>query len=356
MKKTFKGIFVLMALVLLVPLQASAQGTLGEANITPETTMREIRDNPSIIGSGVFTREYEQDCEIFPDLWMDRPLREYVGEAADETSAAALNRVVENYNKGVKITYQLYTDEEVAQDPTCAHAQLFYFPAENPNGKYAIVIGGNTLLTSGEIREGMATATRLNDLGYTAFVLRYRIGDEAAHDAPVKDLVRAVDFITVNADVFGVKKEDYAIFGFSSGGQIAGVFASAEYGWQRFGVQKPGALLLAYPVNSFFEAKGLWKTWIEPYADGQRYIDLDVSSLVTPDYPPVYHWQGRNDLVLGLICAPAQGNALECALKKNGVPSKYVLYANAPHAIGLGEGTDAEGWVDDAAAFWEETT
>lgn len=26
---------------------------------------------------------------------------------------------------------------------------------------------------------------------------------------------------------------------------------------------------------------------------------------------------------------------------------------NAPHAIGTGTGTDAEGWLEEAAAFWD---
>ena len=35
---------------------------------------------------------------------------------------------------------------------------------------------------------------------------------------------------------------------------------------------------------------------------------------------------------------------------------KEVVYDHAAHGIGLGRGTAADGWLDEAAAFWEEQT
>lgn len=32
------------------------------------------------------------------------------------------------------------------------------------------------------------------------------------------------------------------------------------------------------------------------------------------------------------------------------------VYDNAPHSISTGRGTAADGWLDEAAAFWEEQT
>jgi len=36
----------------------------------------------------------------------------------------------------------------------------------------------------------------------------------------------------------------------------------------------------------------------------------------------------------------------------NEIPYEYHLYEKAQHGISLGIGTEAEGWVDKAAAFW----
>ena len=52
----------------------------------------------------------------------------------------------------------------------------------------------------------------------------------------------------------------------------------------------------------------------------------------------------------------AQGPALERALQQSNVTHLYRVYDNAPHAIGAGKGTDAEGWLNDAVAFWEAQT
>jgi len=49
-----------------------------------------------------------------------------------------------------------------------------------------------------------------------------------------------------------------------------------------------------------------------------------------------------------------EGPVLEKALTQNDVPHIYHVYKNAPHAVGAGKGTDAEGWLNEAIAFWEE--
>ena len=41
------------------------------------------------------------------------------------------------------------------------------------------------------------------------------------------------------------------------------------------------------------------------------------------------------------------------ALEKHHVPCKEVLFPNATHGVGTGAGTDADGWMLDAANFWE---
>ena len=71
---------------------------------------------------------------------------------------------------------------------------------------------------------------------------------------------------------------------------------------------------------------------------------------------PVYHWYGKNDVTLAKMYTPAQGRVIEKALVKNGVPHIFHHYNNAPHKIGPGRGTDAEGWITEAVAFWESQT
>ena len=350
MKKTAA---LLLAAMLALPAMA-------QEPITPQTTMREIRQNPAVQASGLYTdiHTWERDLAWFKNTHNNETLEEVVGSGSAASCAAGLNLLIQNYESGTQITYKLYSPEEIAAQPSRDHAELYYFPADTPNARYAVVLSGNALYYSGELRGGVSTAWELHEQGYAVFVLRYRIGREAGNNAPMDDLGRAIQFITANAETFGVQPEGYALLGYSSGGQIAGLFASDSdtLGHKAYGVSKPGALLLGYPVNNFFELKPVWGLLIDPYADGPRYFDYNVSDYITPDYPPVYHWYGKNDVTLAKMYTPAQGRVIEKALVKNGVPHIFHHYNNAPHKIGPGRGTDAEGWITEAVAFWESQT
>lgn len=48
-----------------------------------------------------------------------------------------------------------------------------------------------------------------------------------------------------------------------------------------------------------------------------------------------------------------QGLGLDEALEESGVMHQLVIYDHAPHGSGNGAGTDAAGWLYDAASFWE---
>ena len=254
------------------------------------------------------------------------------------------------------MTFPLYTAEEIAQDTSRDGVELYYLPAEGEqaNQKYALVIGGNAIVVSAEIREGISTAWNLHEMGYPVFVLRYRIGMKASNNAPLQDVVRAVQYITEHAGQFGVQAEDYAIVSYSSGGQIAGLFGTDAVGYKNYGLPKPGAMLLGYPVNTFLEFKPVYNILLDPGVCKQRYYKMTLSDYITPDYPPTYHWYGKNDLTLMTMCWSAQGPVLEKALARNHVTHIYHVYDDAPHAVAAGKGTDAEGWLNEAAAFWEE--
>ena len=99
---------VLMLGVLAVPASA--------ASITPQTTMKEIRDDPDIKASGLYTYTYvwERDCEMFSTSRDDETLTEVVGKTSAEACAAGLNYLAQVYHDGTRVTYPLYSEEEIA--------------------------------------------------------------------------------------------------------------------------------------------------------------------------------------------------------------------------------------------------
>ena len=357
LKRVLASALLLVTLLTLPARAAQASGAKGEANITPDTPMAKIRSNPSVMGAGLYTYNQEQDTPRDIRKWKDTTLREYVNDCTAEDCAKGLNRMIENYNSGIQITYKLYSPEEIAAQPSRDHAELYYFPADTPNARYAVVLSGNALYYSGELRGGVSTAWELHEQGYAVFVLRYRIGREAGNNAPMDDLGRAIQFITANAETFGVQPEGYALLGYSSGGQIAGVFGDAEKGWQKYNVPKPGALLLAYPINNFWLAKPAYTALLDVDDWMQKhYYDYTLSKLIAPDYPPVFLWYGKSDHILKLFGFDQQGPALQSALEIDGVPHEEKVYEDAGHGIGIGLGTEAEGWLNAAVAFWKKVT
>ena len=333
------------AALLLAGLPVEASAASGHLTVTPDTLVSDLRADPTFAASGVWT-------------WQSAPeagttLSDYVGANMAQDSADALNDLADTYEAGTQVTYKVYSPEEIAADATRDGVELYYWPSEVPGSKFVVVMSGNVLNKTSNMSEGYATAWRLHQMGYAAFVLRYRVFLKAKDNAPVADLGNAIRFITTHADQFHVQPENYALLGYSSGGHLAGVFSGDELGYKHYGVPKPGALLLGYPINNFFEYKPVYHAAIDPFVLEGRYYELNISDCVTDDYPPVYHWYGENDYVFPLLCYPAQRPALSRALEKHHVPCKEVLFPNATHGVGTGAGTDADGWMLDAANFWE---
>ena len=258
-----------------------------EGRITTDMTMKEIRSDPAIAGSGVSTYcKGDADSLALRRLYENKTLLGYVGETTAQDSADGLNIVIENYEAGKQVTWQVYSPEEVAADSSLGCVQLFWFPGTNADGKYALVVGGNAAMKSGDLNEGIAVAAKLNEMGYSVFVLRYRILWDISNNGPLQDLGRAVQFITNHAQQFGVQPENYALVGFSSGGQLCGLFSSDKrYGYKAYDVPKPGALLMGYPVNDFAEIKPVYHAVMDPASCRWRYYWSDISGGITPDFP-----------------------------------------------------------------------
>ena len=180
---------------------------------------------------------------LMVERWKNKTLHDYFGNTDRESGIAALNLIIDNYNKGVKVTYQVYTPEEIEQNSSLGCVQLFYYPAETPGAKTAIVIPGNALTITSEMGEGGSTAYELHKRGYAVFVLRYRTFLDLGDNAPLQDLARAVQLVTSLDEELSIQTQDYALVGYSSGGQLAGVFANKERGYGHYGVARPGVLL-----------------------------------------------------------------------------------------------------------------
>ena len=103
-----RGLAAIAAGTALACLLAAPAAALGQPNITPETTIGELRDNESIIASGFNTMDLSAYWPEQPWEYRDWTLAEYVEDSAPH-AAAGLNLLIENYNSGVQVTVPIDT-------------------------------------------------------------------------------------------------------------------------------------------------------------------------------------------------------------------------------------------------------
>jgi acetyl esterase/lipase len=158
----------------------------------------------------------------------------------------------------------------------------------------------------------------LSKRGYNAFALIYRPGAQTA----CEDLARAVAYLHGHADELGVSMDGYSLWGGSAGGRMS-------------------AWLGAYGTEAFGEA-----ACPRPAACIVNYTGL---SEVTGAEPPTYSAVGTAD---GIADWRTMQSRIE-GIRANGTDAEIEVFDGLPHGFGLGTGTVAEGWIDNAVAFWE---
>lgn len=235
------------------------------------------------------------------------------------------NKTVEiaNYFKshaenGETIFYNIYTDEEKAADPAKQDTGLFFFRGE-PGERFAICNAGGGFAYVGAMHDSFPHALELSKNGYHAFALIYRPGAQTA----CEDLARAIAFIFDHADELEVNTDCYSLWGGSAGGRMTAYLSS--YGTEAFGeasYPQPGAAIIQYTGYS-------------------EYTEND---------PPTYLCVGENDGIASWRVMQDRADAMKLA----GIDTEFHCYSGLGHGFGLGTGTVAEGWINDAIAFWEK--
>lgn len=199
--------------------------------------------------------------------------------------------------------------------------------------------------------EGKPIAKLLNEKGISVFILYYRVKKKAIYPAPMDDLARAVREILDRAEEYHVDTAGYSVWGGSAGGHLAASFGTENMGYLKYGLPKPGTLVLSYPVISMLKElthMGSHDLLLGKDANEEKERFASVEQHVTKDYPPTYIWCGDADDVV----PPENTMLMVRALEEAGVPVEYDIFPNVGHGTGPGTGTAAQGWVDKAASFW----
>lgn len=200
--------------------------------------------------------------------------------------------------------------------------------------------------------EGYPYARKLNIMGYHAVVVYYHVKELARFPAPQDDLARAVREILDHKDSWKLDTDRYSVWGSSAGGHLAACFGTDSMGYSKYGLPKPGAMILTYPVVTMdSKTHAGSRNFLLGNAPSPELVALtSVEQQITPNYPPTFLWWGDADGTVD----PDNSRMLLAALQKNHVPCVHREYHGVDHGIGIGKGLPCEGWFEDAVSFWQQ--
>jgi len=219
-----------------------------------------------------------------------------------------------------------------------------YLPAADKATGAAIVIfpgGGYQHLSM--VNEGSTIATWLAGNGITAFVVKYRLGQDGYHHpAEMDDGQRAVRFVRTYAPAWKIDPARIGIIGFSADGHLATTLAthfdpgdSAAPDFIDRASSRPDLQILLYPVvtmsNEATVHQGSRTFLLGPNAPDDLKLLLSAELHVTADTPPAFICHSTQDHTVPV----ANSDDYVAALEKNNVPVVYLRGPYGGHGFGL---------------------
>lgn len=300
----------------LVTLSEGGDGIFEE--YTKDMTVGEIKSDPAFGECGRLL--FPMDRTVTDDMTLEdissSSIYVWYNYIDVNETVAIVNRLKADAEAGKQIFYSIYSDDEIEADPSRADTGLFYFRG-NPGEKFAVMNAGGGFLYVGAMHDSFPHALEVSRMGYNCFALIYRSDD------PYTDLARALGFIHDHAAELEVDPDGYSLWGGSAGARMAATLGNADVPAQ-FGISDVGqaaAVIMQYT----------------------GYTSVSRSDA------PTYVCVGTSD---GIANWRTMKQRLE-TLDGYGIPTEFHSYEGLPHGFGLGTGTIAEGWINDAVAFWE---
>jgi acetyl esterase/lipase len=289
------------------------------AALTVESTIGDVLSHPAFAG---FARL------LLP--WADRSydpamrLREvgsllpYHTQVSPSVVVASLNRMIDDAAAGQTIHYDIYSEAQKREVPSRRNVGLF-FVRGRAGAPFALIAPGGGFAYVGALHEGFPYATAIAAHGMNAFVLTYRVGQGGR--IATEDMAAALSWIVRNADALGVASSGYALWGSSAGARMAALIGS--HGAAQFGgdaVPPPATVVMLYTGHG------------------------DVGAAEPATFVAVGERDG--------IAPPAMMERRVAAVRATGADVEYHRYPGVAHGFGLGTGTSASGWIEDAIRFW----
>ena len=216
--------------------------------------------------------------------------------------------------------------------------EVFLVPSPDQPTPAVLVCPGGGYSKLAYNKEGTEIAAWLNELGVSAFVLKYRVpGDRAG---ALADAQRAMGIIRQRAAAWKVDPSRVGVLGFSAGGHLAASVSTrySDRGYERVdGADdqpcRPDFTVLVYPA---YLATGKYTVVPEVPVDGQT--------------PPAFIVQTQDDTHY-----IDSSIAYYTALKDAGVPAELHLFPVGGHGYGMRPSKNAVSTWPNLVARWLDT-
>jgi acetyl esterase/lipase len=215
------------------------------------------------------------------------------------------------------------------------------WPADSKlsNGAGLIVCPGGAYRILAYDKEGTEIAAWLNSLGYSAFILQYRIPDKK--EGALQDAQRALRVVRQNASRLKIDPGKVGIMGFSAGGSLS-ARTSILFGKKTYSPVdaadslscRPAFAMLIYPA----------------YLDQGENRSLTPELKLTKETPPIFIFQTADD---------SYGNSalvMTTALRDAKLPVELHYLPAGGHGYGLRPGSLAAKTWPELAAEWLQRT
>lgn len=202
-------------------------------------------------------------------------------------------------------------------------------PANDKKNNKAIIVcpGGGYVRLAAE-KEGYATARFLSGLGYTVFVLQYRVPDK--RDGAWQDIQRSIRLVRYNAAKYGIQPNKIGVMGFSAGAHVAARAGMADS-------------TINYPVQDAADAVSSRPNCMIIIYPG--YLDMGPNKALTPELKPhaqtgpTFIFQAMDDRIV------QSSFALAMALRDVNANVELHIVPKGGHGFGMIPGNPAaEAW------------
>lgn len=233
--------------------------------------------------------------------------------------------------------------------------RLIVHRPKHPNGTAILVISGGGYAHIELGKESTPAADWLQSHGITAFELVYRLPAEgwANTNVPLQDGQRAMRLIRSLSESFGLDPHRIGIMGFSAGGHLAGMTATAP-DLQLYSPTdhidrlsaRPDFVAMIYPVVTMlppFDTTHAEKELIGKHASRSQQKAYSVQLQVNGQTPPTFLAQAMDDPISNV----ENSRLMYAALQKNNIPSEIHLFPSGGHGWGMGNpGSPVSAWPE----------